>query len=108
MGLTVISAKNLTIKDGVCSNTHGTEPQSGLNLEPNYATQILQNILIENFKTVNNGGYGLDFWLGADITEVPISNVSIIIKNHIDHGSIKGTLHDIPVYISKGYNIEVK
>jgi Endopolygalacturonase len=107
MGLTIISAKNLTIRDGVCSNTNGTEPQSGLDLEPNYATQILQNVLIDNLKTINNGGYGLDFWLSQGTSEVPLSNVSVIIKNHTDSGSAYGTLHDISKYISRGYNITV-
>jgi Endopolygalacturonase len=107
IGLTVISAKNLIIKDGVCSNSNDTLPMAGIDLEPNYSTQFLQNILIENLKTINNGGYGLDFWLGNDSFDVPISSVSLIIKNCTDSGSSYGTMHDISKYISKGYNITV-
>lgn len=107
MGLTIISAKNVIIRNGVCSNSNGTAPESGINLEPNYATQVLMNILIENVQTINNGGYGLDFWLGNDKTDVPVSNVSLKIVNHTDMGSTQGTLHDIDDYISNKYNITV-
>jgi Endopolygalacturonase len=109
-GIAVISAKNLTIEDGVCCYTNGasSDTRSGLDLEPNYDTQILQNISIENLQTIDNGGYGLDFWLGTNYTaEVPISNVSVTIINHTDRGSVYGTLHDIKRYISKGYDITV-
>lgn len=107
-GIAIISGKNITIKNGVCSNTNGTAPQTGLDLEPDNATHLLQNILIENLKTVNNEGYGLSLGLGNDTNEVPISNVSIIIKNCTDTGSVKGTLNNIKYYIGQGYNISVR
>lgn len=109
-GISVISVKGLTIKNGTISKSNGTDPQSGIDLEPNFPTEYLQNIYIENLHTEYNKGYGLVCWLGENERGnpvVPMNNCSITIKNHTDTGSIKGTLQNISEYIGRNYNITV-
>lgn len=63
-GISVISAINLSIINPVISNTNGTKPASGIDLEPNHPSEYLQNIKIVNPSTNNNEGYGLLFAIG--------------------------------------------
>lgn len=118
-GITVISAKDLTIRDCVVSNTNGTLPASGIDLEPNSRAEFMQNVLIENVQSANNGiagsefgGWALDVWFGAgtnDACLVPFSNVSVIVKNVTDSGSYRGTLaSNFRDYIACGYNISLQ
>lgn len=84
-GICVISAKNLTIRNGEVSNSNGTRPEAGINLEPNNSKEFLQNILIENVLTRNNSRIGI---LVSLPTYNGSSNVlSITINNHNDIGS---------------------
>lgn len=118
-GITVISAKDLTIRDCVVSNTNGTLPASGIDLEPNSRAEFMQNVLIENVQSANNGiagsefgGWALDVWFGAgtnDACLVPFSNVSVTVKNVTDSGSYRGTLaSNFRDYIAYGYNISLQ
>jgi polygalacturonase len=61
-GISVISAKGLTIRNGTLSNTNGTKPQAGIDFEPGASTNLVQDILIENTKIINNYGWGVDWW----------------------------------------------
>jgi len=108
-GISIITVDGLSFKDSTASNTHGTMPQSGMDIEPNFPTEVLKNILIENFHTENNAGYGLECWLGDDEKRVPKSNVAnIVIKNHTDTNSATGSIHNIPEYIKEGYDIIIE
>lgn len=110
-GISVISVRGLIIKDGMISDTNGTRPQSGLDLEPDRTENYLQNIIIENLLTINNAGYGIESWFGCgtpNAIQFPAERVSIVIRDHIDKGSSGGTLHNVPYYIRKGYDINVK
>lgn len=104
-GISIISAKNLLLKDSKASNCNGTDPQSGLDLEPDYSTQFLQNIVIDNFQTANNAGFGI---ASHFVPGLPFGNVSIIIRNHTDKGSIHRTLGNIFEYKNAGYDISVE
>lgn len=104
-GISVISVKGLHIKDSQANNTSGTNPQSGIDFEPNYPGQFLQGILLENFTTANNGGYGIECWLGAYAGSV--NPVSLHITGHADAGSTKGTYNNIVRYMDAGYGITV-
>lgn len=106
-GISIISARNLLLKDSTATNTNGTDPQSGLDLEPDKSTQLLQNIVIDNFLTANNAGFGITSNFEHD-GGIPLGNVSIIIENHKDIGSVHGTFGNIFNYITAGYNIIVK
>ncbi|KOF08619.1 hypothetical protein AC739_19465, partial [Planococcus glaciei] len=62
-GISIISAKNLEIFNVEIRNTNGTAPQSGIDIEPNFPTDYLENIKIKNLITSNNFGYGLQLFL---------------------------------------------
>jgi hypothetical protein len=62
-GISVISAVNLTVENCTFSNTEGTAPQAGIDLEPDAANQRLQNIVIRNSVFENNQGSGMDVYL---------------------------------------------
>ncbi|OKS88467.1 hypothetical protein RG47T_3934 [Mucilaginibacter polytrichastri] len=100
-GISVISARNVTILGPVLTNTSGTQPMCGLDLEPNSNKDILDNINILNAVTKNNQ-YGISFYLsplnGAD---AQASNIKI--TNHYDDGS-KWALQ----FGSKGSNLKGK
>jgi parallel beta-helix repeat protein len=62
-GISVISAVNLTVENCTFSNTEGTAPQAGIDLEPDAPNQRLQNIVIRNSVFENNQGSGMDVYL---------------------------------------------
>jgi len=108
-GISVISAKDLIIKDSTASNTNGTAPQYGLDLEPNSTIEFLQNILIDNFHTENNAGFGIGINLREKYNIVPKSNVNnIIIKGYTNSGNTRGiTPRVVDVYMNK-YEYDIK
>ncbi|WP_372780325.1 right-handed parallel beta-helix repeat-containing protein [Priestia aryabhattai] len=57
-GISVISAINLKIVKPYITNTNGTKPASGIDLEPNNKMERMQNISILNPSTKGNQGYG--------------------------------------------------
>lgn len=59
-GIAVVSAKNTTIRNGESFNNYGTNPQSGIDLEPYGPDAWLENILVENVYCHHNG-YG-EYW----------------------------------------------
>ncbi|WP_160805272.1 glycosyl hydrolase family 28-related protein [Virgibacillus halodenitrificans] len=58
-GISVISAINLTILNPVITNTRGTSPSAGIDLEPNTQTEKMKDISIINMKSFNNKGGGI-------------------------------------------------
>lgn len=62
-GITVISARNLSIIDSTITDTKGTAPESGIDIEPNEPNEYLENIKIVNLSTKNNIGFGVQVYL---------------------------------------------
>jgi len=85
-GCSVISVKRLVMDSPVWQNTNGTAPQAGLDIEPNNDTEVLEFIRINNPKTKNNAGSGIDVHLGQFTSTARV--VDIQITNHQDDGSI--------------------
>jgi len=85
-GMSIISARNVWVVDGEYSNTNGTAPQAGIDLEPNSITQYLKNINIINVSTQKNKGAGIQVTLhnlGIHAHEnVSANPVSILIANY--------------------------
>lgn len=115
-GISVISVKGLVIRDSVCCNTNGTPPMSGIDLEPDKVNHFIQDVLIENVSSYNNGfateypgGYGLDIYLGAgtnNMYAVPKENVSIRIVNLTAYQNYRGNISpNMAEYVEKGYDI---
>ena len=73
-GISLISGKNLYFRNIICSNTSGTSPQDGIDIEPNNPDELLQNIIFDNVETFNNVGSGVKFFLAnLDSTSESIS-----------------------------------
>ncbi|WDF57133.1 right-handed parallel beta-helix repeat-containing protein [Mucilaginibacter sp. KACC 22063] len=83
--ISVISVRDFKINKGLLSNTSGTPPMCGLDLEPNNNSNVLDNIQVNDLITKNNL-YGISFYLSPLNGSVPkASNVTI--TNHQDIGS---------------------
>jgi len=60
--MSVYSPKNVIIQNSTFSNTNGTAPSSGIDIEP-ISTLSPQNILIKNCKFVGNYGSGIQSFI---------------------------------------------
>ena len=90
-GISIISAKDLIIRNGILSNTNGTAPQAGIDFEPNVKTNITQNVLMENVQVLNNYGWGIDFWF-YNLIGGTGEKVTIKINNCTVTGNKKGQI----------------
>lgn len=86
-GISIISGKNLTINNVIISNTNGTNPASGVVIEPNNQQEILDNIFLHNIITINNDKEGIVFNASKFLNPNMSKLVSINIINHFDDGS---------------------
>lgn len=78
-GMSVISCKNLYVRNADFRYTNGTPPEAGLDLEPNNADEFLQNIVFDGIYTENNA-FGIQTYLNfLDGSTTP---VDITINNH--------------------------
>ena len=89
LGISVISAKNLLIKNSILKNANGIKPASGLDLEPEYDWQKLVNIRVQNTKFVNNDRNGVQIGLGKYRGPL-VEDISVVFDNctSIDNGEI--------------------
>ena len=87
-GLSIVSGKNIEVASSVFSNSTGTAPNAGIDIEPNYPDEFLEGIRITNTTTKNNAGAGIviliDDFKGTNRV------VDITITNHNDDGSVYG------------------
>jgi len=58
-GLSITNAIDVTISGGTYSNSHGTAPEFGIDLEPDSQYESLLNITIKGVTTQNNKGGGI-------------------------------------------------
>jgi hypothetical protein len=59
-GLSIVEADGVLVTDSIFSNTHGTRPSAGIDLEPDQPSQKIVNIRIEKSKFLNNAGPGIE------------------------------------------------
>lgn len=84
-GISVISADGLIVRNSKAINTDGTDPQAGIDFEPNFPGQQLSNCLLENNVFADNTGGGIYTALEQfDGTTKPIS---ITVKQCIIRGN---------------------
>ncbi|MGB8710998.1 MAG: glycosyl hydrolase family 28-related protein, partial [Methyloceanibacter sp.] len=55
-GLSIVEADGVLVTDSIFSNTHGTRPSAGIDLEADQPEQKIVNIRIQNSKFLNNAG----------------------------------------------------
>jgi hypothetical protein len=81
-GLTVISAKDMWIRHSTFTHSHGVSPQSGIDIEPERATDHIENVHIEDSETASNAGDGIR--IAFDKLNSRSSPVSLFILRHLD------------------------
>lgn len=64
-GLSIVSGARVYVSDGEFSNTKGTRPEFGIDLEPNSALDVLQDITILRPRTLSNNGGGITVGLSG-------------------------------------------
>lgn len=64
LGLSIMSAQDLTVENSVFKNSSGTKPASGIDIEPDYEWQRLVNIQFNNNQYLNNDRNGIQIALG--------------------------------------------
>jgi hypothetical protein len=73
-GFSLVSGRHIKISNCQFTNTSGTAPSAGIDVEPNLTTNRLEDILIENSSSIGNAGNGLMFSLvNLNYTSEPIS-----------------------------------
>lgn len=76
-GLSITHAHDLTVTDSVFSNTRGTDPSAGIDLEPDRPDQTITKVLIRRSKFLKNAGPGILIAAqkrAHNVSDVAISN----------------------------------
>lgn len=89
-GLSIISVKGFRSLDCEFSDSIGTDPQFGVDIEPNGIADFLQGIVFERLRTRNNVGYGIGIALQAMVGTA--NQIDIAITDHVDDGSASGII----------------
>lgn len=85
-GISLTSGFGITIEDIIISNTSGTPPMAGIDVEPNKDSKTITNIKINNVKTVNNSNEGILLYL-SNLRYTADGQSNITISGHTDLGS---------------------
>lgn len=99
-GLSIVDGENIYVENCVFSNTNGTSPSAGIDIEPNYLDgYVINNINITNCRSKNNNGAGL--LIAASLkTGANNKNININVNGFISEGDAVGvslqnySLHD--------------
>lgn len=88
-GISIVSVEGLVLKNVVASNSNGTMPMFGVDVEPHFWVDQAKNIEITNLTTYNNANGGLMIFVdklkaGGD------KNVTINVTNYTDYKSYHG------------------
>jgi len=96
-GISIIDGSNISIINSLISNTNGTMPSSGIDIEPNNGNGELKKITLNNITTYNNAEYGILTVL-VGFANASKKDVTIEINNCIDDGSNYGMgyVFDLP------------
>lgn len=94
-GMSIVSAEDVWVNDCAFEGTTGTDPQCGLDIEPNDGQDVLRNINVRGLRTSSNSGGGILVALRALATAAG-NTVSIDIDGHVSVG-------DGTAVVGKGY-----
>lgn len=97
-GISIVSAKDVFIRNINISNTNGTNPEFGIDIEPNNSTNIIENIKIDSVYTIGNKvgvGIVLDRLIGRKN-----KNVTIDISRLINLNARAG----VEFFLDRGYS----
>jgi len=89
-GLSVVSCDGFTDFCGTWTNTVGTAPECGIDIEPNTSSNRLKNIRIINPKTSGNSGSGV-LVVPAGLALTTDNDLSVKITGHVSNGDGYGS-----------------
>ncbi len=75
-GCSITNAQSIVFKGCVFDGSYRFAPKSGLDIEPNYETDVIDNIVIKNCRFTNNQEAGITIGL-AQRTPDAVSNITI-------------------------------
>ncbi|WP_455231059.1 right-handed parallel beta-helix repeat-containing protein [Geopseudomonas aromaticivorans] len=87
-GMSITSADGVKILNSTFKNTQGTQPQSGIDLEPN-ENNTVSNVTILNSQFINNKGTGIIIYAGKSGNDKIAKNI-LIDGNYIASNSVGG------------------
>ncbi|MCB9767015.1 MAG: right-handed parallel beta-helix repeat-containing protein [Candidatus Omnitrophica bacterium] len=90
-GMSVIGAENLLVENCTFSNTWGTAPGAGVDLEPDGPQERLVNCVFRNCEFLNNEGHELLVYpknLGPDSEPISITFENCLMKNGVREGLV--------------------
>tara|TARA_R110002049_G_scaffold307988_1_gene510495 strand:+ start:521 stop:1675 length:1155 start_codon:yes stop_codon:yes gene_type:complete len=88
-GISIICGRDIEIIEPLVSNTKGTSPESGIDIEPNGPDDVIDNILIKDAYTYNNEYIGIVVSLSQMVSD-KAKEATITILNHTDKYSENG------------------
>ncbi|MCZ2085140.1 MAG: right-handed parallel beta-helix repeat-containing protein [Flavobacteriales bacterium] len=97
-GISIIAGDQINITNCLISNTYGTIPEYGIDIEPNKPEDDLRAIVLSNNTTFNNNKGGLLFALD-NLQGKQTNEITIQVNNQTDYYSEKA----IEFYIDRGY-----
>ena len=89
-GMSIVSAKNVTVKNSIFKNTKGTLPEAGVDVEPNSKLDRIQGIRFYDCTFVENNHAGVVLALHnleSDSAPVDIEFVNCVVENNHDKGN---------------------
>lgn len=88
-GISITSGRNIFLNNILISNTNGTAPEAGIDIEPSIEPEFIENVNLTNIYTFNNKVSGIAVNMNALSTEntKDVKSISITISNHTDVGS---------------------
>lgn len=87
-GMAITSAIGVYLYNIYISNTNGTAPEAGLDIEPSWDKDSLDNIQITKLRTFNNENAGLLFVLRALASNQIRREINILVDDFIDKNSL--------------------
>jgi len=106
-GLSIVAANGMVVKNSIFSNTNGTAPEGGIDIEPNVGNTV-NNVQILNSVMSNNNGAGIQVGVPSAIAAVGNTMISgVVIKGNIstNNGVINGALPGIIIANTSGHQI---
>lgn len=107
-GCSVTNAKNVSLKKCIFSNSNGTSPQKGIDVETDFATDYMQDIVVEDCYSYHNAGVGFSCASDAYSLNNPIAVVFRDCTSDSDNTgfSVDMAPNDTPgmVYITNCYS----
>ncbi|WP_175622846.1 right-handed parallel beta-helix repeat-containing protein [Chryseobacterium schmidteae] len=82
-GMSITSADNVNVVNTYISNTNGTSPESGIDIEPDSMYDVISNINVKNLTTYNNKWAGV-LLVFERLKSVETKLISIDIEGHRD------------------------